>query len=287
MHEPVLVREVAQLMAGASTIVDFTVGAGGHARALLKAGADRVIGVDRDRDALELSRSRLAEFGRRFTPVHARFSEVRRIAQEAAVRAVDGLFYDLGVSSLHLDRPERGFSYRADGPLDMRMGSEEGGPTASDVANGYPEEELVRVLREHGEERHARRIARAIVRARARRRLATTRELAAVVAGAVPRRRGGPHPARRTFQAIRIEVNQELTELAVSLPAAIELLSVGGVAAAISYHSLEDRTVKRFFLDQTGLRVLTKKPLGASGAEIERNPRARSAKLRAAIKDAA
>jgi 16S rRNA (cytosine1402-N4)-methyltransferase len=208
---------------------------------------------------------------------------VTRIAAEAGVRAVDGVLYDLGVSSLHLDRPERGFSYRGEGPLDMRMEPE--GATAADVVNGYPEDELVRVLREYGEERQARRIARAIVRARQRKPLETTAELAAVAAGAMPRRRGGPHPARRTFQAIRIEVNRELEELGASLPQAAELLAPGGRLGAISYHSLEDRIVKRFMAgeQQAGrMRVLTRKPVRPEPAEAARNPRARSAKLRCA-----
>jgi 16S rRNA (cytosine1402-N4)-methyltransferase len=282
LHEPVLVAEVVELLSGAHRVMDLTVGSGGHAEALLDAGVERVIGVDRDPQALGAAGERLARFGDRFARVRARFSEVSRIAAEAEVRAVDGVLYDLGVSSLHLDRPERGFSYRAGGPLDMRMGPE--GPTAADVVNGYPEEDLVRVLRTHGEERHARRIARALVRARERKPFETTAELAAVVAGAVPRRRGGPHPARRTFQALRIEVNRELEELGASLPQAAELLAPGGRLVAISYHSLEDRIVKRFLVEeqQRGrMSVLTRKPVRPSAGEATRNPRARSAKLRA------
>jgi 16S rRNA (cytosine1402-N4)-methyltransferase len=283
LHEPVLVAEVVRLLSEAPTVLDLTVGTGGHAEALLDAGVERVVGVDRDPDALEVAGRRLARFGDRFAVVHAHFSEVSRIAAEAGVRAVEGVLYDLGVSSLHLDRPERGFSYRGEGPLDMRMGPE--GATAADVVNGYPEEELVRVLREYGEERQARRIARAIVRARQRKPLETTAELAGVAAGAMPRRRGGPHPARRTFQAIRIEVNRELEELGASLPQAAELLAPGGRLAAISYHSLEDRIVKRFLAgeQQAGrMRVLTRKPVRPEPAEAARNPRARSAKLRCA-----
>ncbi|MGH2682661.1 MAG: 16S rRNA (cytosine(1402)-N(4))-methyltransferase RsmH [Actinomycetota bacterium] len=282
-HEPVLVAEVVKLLSGAHTVLDMTVGTGGHAQALLDARVERVVGVDRDPEALGAASRRLARFGDRFVGVPARFSEVSRIAAEAGVRAVDGILYDLGVSSLHLDRPERGFSYRTGGPLDMRMGPE--GPTAADVVNGYPEEELVRILREYGEERHARRIAGAIVRARTRKPLETTAELAAVVAGAVPRRRGGAHPARRTFQAIRIEINRELEELGASLPQAAELLAPGGRLVAISYHSLEDRIVKRFLVAEEQaqrLRVLTKKPVRPGESEAARNPRARSAKLRSA-----
>jgi 16S rRNA (cytosine1402-N4)-methyltransferase len=280
LHEPVLVAEVVELLSRANTVIDLTVGSGGHAEALLERGVERVIGVDRDPQALAAALDRLARFGDRFHRVRARFSDVSRIAAEAGVRAVDGVLYDLGVSSLHLDRPERGFSYRAGGPLDMRMGPE--GPTAADVVNGYPEEDLVRVLREYGEERRAGRIARAIVRARERRPLETTDELAAVVAGAVPRRRGGPHPARRTFQALRIEVNRELEELGASLPQAADLLAPGGRMVAISYHSLEDRIVKRFLAGDERLEVLTKKVVRPGPAEMARNPRARSARLRAA-----
>lgn len=284
-HEPVLVTEVVELLSGAETVVDLTVGAGGHARALLDAGVGRVVGVDRDERALEEARARLAGLGARFRAVRGRFSEVLEVAEEAGVREAGGVLYDLGVSSLQLDLSERGFSYRAEGPLDMRMG--EGDLTAADVVNTYPEHELARVIREYGEERFAGRVARAIIRARERAPLETTRELAAVVAAAVPRRRGGPHPARRTFQAIRIEVNGELEELAASLPRAVQLLAPVGRIVAISYHSLEDRVVKRSFLDDERLEVLTKKPVRASKAEAERNPRARSAKLRAAERRAA
>jgi 16S rRNA (cytosine1402-N4)-methyltransferase len=279
-HEPVLVGVVVELLSRADTVVDLTVGPGGHARALLEAGVGRVLGVDRDREALAAARERLAGYGERFRSGAGRFSEVLEVAEEAGVREAGGVLYDLGVSSLQLDRAERGFSYRADGPLDMRMG--EGELSAAEVVNDYPEEELARVIRELGEERFAGRIARAIVRARQRAPLATTRELAAVVAAAVPKRRGGPHPARRTFQAIRIEVNGELEELAASLPRAVQLLAPGGRLVAIAYHSLEDRIVKRFLREDDRLEPLTKKPVRPSAAEAAHNPRARSARLRAA-----
>jgi 16S rRNA (cytosine1402-N4)-methyltransferase len=284
-HEPVLVEEVVELLSGAETVIDLTVGAGGHARALLDGGVGRLIGVDRDPEALTAARERLAGYGARFLGAPGRFSEVLEVAEEAGVRKAGGVLYDLGVSSLQLDRAERGFSYRAEGPLDMRMG--EGDFTAADVVNAYPEGELSRVIREHGEERFATRIARSIVRARERARLETTRELAAVVAAAVPSRRGGPHPARRTFQAIRIEVNGELEELAASLPRAVQLLAPAGRLVAIAYHSLEDRIVKRFLREDERLEVITKKPLRPQSEEAERNPRARSAKLRAAERRAA
>jgi 16S rRNA (cytosine1402-N4)-methyltransferase len=276
---------VVQLLSEAQTALDLTLGLGGHAEALLAAGVDRVIGVDRDSEALSVASQRLAAYGDRFRAVQARFSDVDGIARESDVRTLDAALYDLGVSSMHLGRPERGFSYRSEGPLDMRMGHD--GPTAGDVVNSYPEEEIARVLRDYGEERFARRIAGAIARARGRKPLETTTELAAVVASAVPKRRGGPHPARRTFQAIRIEVNRELEELAASLPQAVELLAPGGRLVVITYHSLEDRIVKRFIAGEQRLRSLSKKPLRPSAAEVARNPRARGAKLRAAEKEAA
>jgi 16S rRNA (cytosine1402-N4)-methyltransferase len=283
-HRPVLVRQVVELLAGADTVVDMTVGTGGHAEALLEAGVAQVVGIDRDTNALAVAAERLARYGRRFRGSPALFSRVQEVAEEAGVREAEGVLYDLGVSSLQLDRAERGFSYRGEGPLDMRMGD---GPSAADVVNTYSEEDLVRVIREFGEERFAGRITRAILRARSRSPIRTTRELAAVVAAAVPKRRGGPHPARRTFQAIRIEVNREIEELTASLPRAVQLLAPGGRLVAISYHSLEDRVIKRFLRDEEAVEVLTRKPVRPSAAEQDRNPRARSAKLRAAERRAA
>ena len=265
--------------------MDMTVGAGGHAAALLEAGARRLIGVDRDPSALEAAGERLSSYEDRVQLVSGRFSDVTEVAEEAGVDHADGVLYDLGVSSMQLDRAERGFSYREAGPLDMRMGAE--GTTAADVVNGYSEAELERVLRELGEERFARRIAGAIVRARTRAPLQSTRELSAVVAAAVPKRRGGPHPARRAFQAIRIEVNGEIEELAASLPRAVQLLAPSGRLVVISYHSLEDRVVKHTLRSDERVQVLTKKPLRPSEAEAAENPRARSAKLRAAERVAA
>jgi 16S rRNA (cytosine1402-N4)-methyltransferase len=195
---------------------------------------------------------------------------------------VGGVLFDFGVSSMQLDHPERGFGYRAPGPLDMRMDADEDAPTAADVVNTYPEERLARVIAEYGEERFARRIAGAIVRARGRAPITTTDQLAAIVAGSVPRRRGGAHPARRTFQAIRIEVNRELEEIAASLPHAADLLEPGGRLVVLAYHSLEDRIVKRFVAGHPTLRPITKKPIRATEAEVASNPRARSARLRAA-----
>jgi 16S rRNA (cytosine1402-N4)-methyltransferase len=270
--------EVVRFLGGRGTVIDMTLGAGGHAEALLEAGVQRLIGIDRDPNAVETATSRLSRFGDRFTAVRTRFSQL------PAVNRVDGVLWDLGVSSMQLDRTERGFSYRNDGPLDMRMDAE--GESAMDIVNTAPEDELARILFEFGEERRSRRVAAAIVRARTRSPITTTGELARVVAGALGARRGGPHPARRTFQALRIAVNRELEDLARSLPRAAEALAPGGRIVAISYHSLEDRIVKRFVNERDDLEPLTKKPLRPSKREQERNPRSRSAKLRAAEKRA-
>jgi 16S rRNA (cytosine1402-N4)-methyltransferase len=272
-----MVAEVIDQLSGRALVADMTVGAGGHAAALLDSGVGRVIGFDRDPQALRLARERLARYGERFTAVHRRFSQV---GEAEATGPLHGVLFDLGVSSMQLDEPERGFGYRSDGPLDMRMGG--GDLTAADLVNDLPERELADLLFEFGQEHRSRRIAAAIARARQRARIETTDQLAGVVVGALGRRPGGPHPARRTFQALRIAVNRELEELAASLPRAVGLLSPGGRVVVISYHSLEDGIVKRAFRDDDRLRVLTKKPMRASSQETTRNPRARSAKLRAA-----
>ena len=275
-HVPVMVEEVVRLLGGRGVVLDMTLGAGGHAEALLGSGVRRVIGVDRDPDAIRLATERLVRFGERFTAVQTRFSNV------PAENRVDGVLYDLGASSMQLDVAERGFSYRAGGPLDMRMERE--GGSAMDLVNTADETDIARILFEYGEERRSRRVAAAVVRARARSPITTTDELARIVASALGARRGGPHPARRTFQALRIAVNRELEELAASLPRAAGILAPGGRVVAISYQSLEDRIVKRFLNEAPDLDVLTKKPLRPSAAEDARNPRARSAKLRAAEK---
>jgi len=277
-----MVAEVVDfLVAGRSgtgaRVADMTVGAGGHAEALLEAGVGRVIGFDRDPEALRIARERLARYGDRFTAVHRRFSQV---GEAEATGPLQGVLFDLGVSSMQLDEPARGFGFRVDGPLDMRMG--EGDVTAADLVNDLPESALADVLFEYGQEHRSRRIAAAIARARQRARIETTDQLAGVIVGAVGPRPGGPHPARRTFQALRIAVNRELEELAASLPRAVGLLGPGGRVVVLSYHSLEDGIVKRAFRDDDRLHVLTKKPLQPSPEETARNPRARSAKLRAA-----
>jgi 16S rRNA (cytosine1402-N4)-methyltransferase len=273
-----MTAEVIELLAGRGTVVDMTVGSGGHAAALLEAGVSRLVGVDRDPDALALARERLSAFGDRVRLVGARFSE---IDEDVVGTPADGVLFDLGVSSMQLDRPERGFGYRVDGPLDMRMGEGSGAaaPSAADLVNGLPERDLADLIYRFGEERRSRRIAAAIVR---RRPIRTTDQLTGIIVSAVGKRPGGPHPARRTFQALRIAVNRELEELTAALPPAAGLLGPGGRVVVISYHSLEDRIAKRAFRDDDRLDVLTKKPLVASAAERAGNPRSRSAKLRAA-----
>jgi 16S rRNA (cytosine1402-N4)-methyltransferase len=269
-----MVQEVVRFLAGRRVVLDMTLGAGGHAEALLEAGVERVVGVDRDPVAIDLARGRLARFGDRVRTEVTPFSRMR------PEEGVDGVLYDLGLSSMQLERGERGFAYRVAGPLDMRMGPD--ARRAVDLVNEAPEKELADVIFRYGEERRARRVAAAIVRARARARIETTDELARVVAGAVGKRAGGPHPARRTFQALRIAVNRELEELDASLPQAVGFLAPGGRVVVIAYHSLEDRISKRFLRDEPRLEVLTKKPLRPSVEEVSRNPRARSARLRAA-----
>ena len=269
-----MVGDVIGFLGGRGTVVDMTLGAGGHAEALLDAGVDRVVGVDRDPEAIAMSTSRLAGYGERFGARLGAFSGF------APGEPVDGVLFDLGVSSMQLDRPERGFSYRRAGPLDMRMGPD--AESAMALAHGLDEEQLANVIYEYGEERRSRRVASAIVRARSREPIATTDELARVVAGAVGARKGGPHPARRTFQALRIAANRELEELTASLPQAVGFLAPGGRVVVIAYHSLEDRIVKRFVIGAEALQVLTKKPLTPTAAEAASNPRSRSAKLRAA-----
>jgi 16S rRNA (cytosine1402-N4)-methyltransferase len=277
-----MVAEVVEFLGRSRAVVDMTVGAGGHAEALLEAGVGRVVGVDRDPDALRLASARLARFGERFRVLPGAFGQ----APAAAIRAgeVDGVLFDLGVSSMQLDEGERGFGYRTDGPLDMRMDPGSAGPSAADLVNDLPEQELADLIFRFGEERQSRRVARAIVRARERGRIETTGELAGIVAGALGRRPGRAHPARRTFQALRIAVNREIEELTTSLPWAASVLAPGGRVVVLAYHSLEDREVKRFFRDTAALRPLVKRPLVPSEEEVLRNPRSRGAKLRAAEK---
>jgi len=278
IHQPVLLAEVLQELVPApgQTVIDATVGYAGHAVALWAAIAPggRLLGVDQDPTALEHARQRLPD---EVELRRGNFRDLARIAAEAGFVPADLLLADLGVSSAQIDRPERGFSFRSDGPLDMRMDPDQ--PlSAYEVVNAWEEEELVRILREYGEERFARRIAHRIC---ARRPIRTTAELKAVVASAVADKRSAGHPARRTFQAVRIAVNDELGALRALLDVAPQVVRPGGRVAVISFHSLEDRIVKRRFLEPP-YRALTRKPLQAGAAEQERNPRARSAKLRVA-----
>lgn len=299
-HVPVLLQSVLHFLQPrpGGVYVDGTLGAGGHTEAILRQSAPsgRVIGIDRDPEALSIARARLAEFGNRLHLVHATFDQMEEILRALGCTNVDGVLLDLGVCSYQLDRPERGFSFRYDGPLDMRMDPTQG-LTAAEVVNSLPEHALVKVLREWGEERYAGRIAKAIVRKRAKTPIQTTRQLAEVVAEAVPPsyRYGRIHPATRTFQALRILVNQELTLLEKGLCTAVRALAPGGRIAVISYHSLEDRLTKRVFRGFSGqgaelqgcpaiLRVLTRRPVVPDEAEVAQNPRARSAKLRAGEK---
>jgi 16S rRNA (cytosine1402-N4)-methyltransferase len=292
-----LLDEVLQQLAPerGGTFVDCTVGLGGHARALLQRGASRLVGIDRDRSALAVARDALAEFGDRVELVHADYRQLPRLLEARGLPAVDGILADLGVSSMQLDREGRGFSFRRDEPLDMRMDDSQG-RTAAQLLAEVEESELADVIYQFGEERHSRRIARALVRARGERPLQTTGQVADIIRR-VSRRRGYERidPATRTFQALRIWVNGELDGLDTFLASAAARLAPGGRLAVVSFHSLEDRIVKHTFRqlagggvpDARGLRVgvqvrlLTKRPIVAGDDEVTRNPRSRSAKLRA------
>ncbi|HKK02627.1 MAG TPA: 16S rRNA (cytosine(1402)-N(4))-methyltransferase RsmH [Gammaproteobacteria bacterium] len=306
-HAPVLLEEALEGLAirAAGHYLDATLGRGGHAAAILErlGGAGRLLVVDRDPEAIRAGERRF--FGdRRVSIVRGNFSELERIAREAGFEAgFDGMLLDVGVSSPQLDDPARGFSFMREGPLDMRMDPDSGSSAAQWLAHAT-ERDIVRVLRDYGEERHARRIARAIVAAREAEPIETTRRLAEVIAGAVPGREPGKHPATRSFQAIRIFINDELAELDAALEASLVLLKPGGRLCVISFHSLEDRRVKRFMRRQAettepwrGLpevpaharpkMALVGKARRAGEAEVAANPRARSAVLRAAERVAA
>jgi len=280
-----------------SVVVDATLGLGGHAETILRAAPHaRLVGIDRDTRALSLSRERLSPFEDRITLVHAVYDELPEVLADLGLPAVQGVLFDLGVSSMQLDEAERGFSYRFEGPLDMRMDQTKG-LSAADVVNSYDVAELTRIIRRYGEEKFADRVARAIVAARP---VSSTARLAELVRDAIPAatRRTGGHPAKRTFQALRIEVNAELSVLTRAIPAAIEALSVGGRLVVLSYHSLEDRIAKQAMaqastpglpvdlpvraVDATApIRLLTRGAEKASDEEIAANPRAASVRLRA------
>lgn len=297
-HKPVLLQEVVAWLEPrpAGIYCDATVGYGGHARAILEASKPdgRLVGLDRDADAIAAARQSLAEYGDRVSLYHAPFSELRSVLERAGSLPLDGCIADLGVSSPQLDRAERGFSFRRSGPLDMRM-DQSSGETAAELLLRVDAGELEAILRDLGEERYAGRIARAVVEARTRgERLETTAELAALVARNMPRHERHKDPATRTFQALRIAVNEELGQLERFLADAPRCLRPGGRVAVITFHSLEDRMVKHRFRELAGrgqdrdrtpeLDVLTKRPITATDEELAANPRARSAKLRAAQK---
>ncbi len=305
-HLPVLVDRVVALLAPAldtsgSVLVDATVGLGGHARAVLsQCPRARVVGVDRDLEALGLAAAELTPFASRLSLVHAVYDEIPRVLADLGLSAVQAVLFDLGVSSLQLDQRERGFAYSTDAPLDMRMDTSTG-PTAAEVLNTYPAKDLSRLLSTYGEERFARRIADLVVRERAKQPFDTSARLVELIRAAIPApaRRTGGNPAKRTFQALRIEVNDELKVLERALPAAVDALAVGGRIVVMSYHSLEDRLAKRTLVGRATstapldlpvvlaghepeLRLLTRGAEVADTAEIEHNPRAASVRLRAA-----
>lgn len=306
-HLSVMADEVVHLLnpADGNIFVDATLGGGGHAERILARMQPeaRLIGLDQDIRALQAARDRLRGYKDRVHLVHSNFAQLDQVLNDLQIRAVDGFLFDLGVSSPQLDVAERGFSYHEDAPLDMRM-DQTTGPTAADLLNEASEAEIRRWIWEYGEERWAQNIARQIVQRRTTAPLRTTGDLVAAIKAAIPApaRRGGPHPARRTFQALRIAVNRELEVLAEALEKAVDRLRPGGRLLVISFHSLEDRIVKRFFQAEADpcvcppdlpvcrcervprLRVLTRRPLTAKDEELAKNPRARSAKLRAAVR---
>jgi 16S rRNA (cytosine1402-N4)-methyltransferase len=303
-HVPVLLREVlTQLEPREGEVyVDATFGAGGYSRAILETGGSRVVGIDRDRNAIAGGFDLVEQAGGRLTLVEDRFSQLAEICAAQGLDAVDGVVMDVGVSSMQLDQASRGFSFRLDGPLDMRMGSS--GASAADVVARASEAQLADVIYRFGEERHSRSVARAIVAARKEAPITTTRALADIVARTVRSKPGDIHPATRTFQALRIFVNEELDELQEALEAAERVLKPGGRLVVVSFHSLEDRIVKNFLSERSktgggsrhlpdiakaapSFTLLTRRPLVAGDEETAANPRARSAKLRAAVRSEA
>jgi 16S rRNA (cytosine1402-N4)-methyltransferase len=307
-HVPVLLDRVVDLVTPpltpadreSSVFVDATLGLGGHSEAVLRAcPRARLVGVDRDVHALEAAGRRLADYADRADFVHAVYDEIPEVLARLGLEHADAILFDLGVSSMQLDVRERGFAYAEDAPLDMRM-NDTAGPTAADVLNTYSADELARILRTYGEERFARRIADAVVRERQREPFTRSARLVELIRESIPApaRRTGGHPAKRTFQALRIEVNDELSVLRRAIPAAVDAIGVGGRVVVMSYHSLEDRLVKQAFAAQTrtdvppdlpfvpdghepALRLLTRGAEKASEAEIAENPRAASVRLRA------
>ncbi|TMJ53750.1 MAG: 16S rRNA (cytosine(1402)-N(4))-methyltransferase RsmH [Alphaproteobacteria bacterium] len=303
-HIPVLGPQAVELLAvrEGGFYVDATFGAGGHSRAMLAAGNVKILGLDRDPTAIALGADLVERAAGRLTLVQANFADLDSVAHEFGRTAADGVLLDLGVSSMQLDHAERGFSFRLEGPLDMRMSS--AGPSAADILARASERDLAAIIATLGEERHARAVARAIAAARQRQAIRTTSELATIVARVVRGRPGDIHPATRTFQALRIFVNDELRSLAEALGAAERLLAPGGRLVTIAFHSLEDRIVKTFLAARgrpaapsrhlpervraaPSFQILTRRPVVPDDAELEANPRARSAKLRAAERTSA
>ncbi len=303
-HIPVLGREAIEYLAPRKDgiYVDATFGGGGYSRAILEFPGTRVIGIDRDRTAIAGGFSLVDQSNGRLTLVEDRFSHLAEICAAQELEAIDGVVMDVGVSSMQLDQAGRGFSFRLEGPLDMRMG--QSGPTAADVVARASEADLADIIYLFGEERHSRKVARAIVAARQEAPITTTRALADLVARVVRSKPGDIHPATRTFQALRIFVNEELDELALALGAAEQVLRPGGRLVVVSFHSLEDRIVKNFLAERSrsgggsrhlpevkqfppSFQVLTRRPVGPGEQESAANPRARSAKLRAAERTAA
>ncbi|WP_407176537.1 16S rRNA (cytosine(1402)-N(4))-methyltransferase RsmH [Bradyrhizobium sp. STM 3562] len=303
-HVPVLGREAVELLQPRTggIYVDGTFGAGGYSRAILKTPGTRVIAIDRDRSAVAGGFALLEQFEGRLTLVEDRFSHLAEVCAGQGVASVDGVVMDVGVSSMQLDEAERGFSFRLEGPLDMRMSDR--GPSAADVVARASEAQLADIIYLFGEERHSRKLARAIVAARKEAPITTTRALADIVARNVRSKPGEIHPATRTFQALRIFVNEELEELQLALEAAERVLSGGGRLVVVSFHSLEDRIVKNFLNERSkagggsrhlpevahaapSFRLITRRPLTPNETELAANPRARSAKLRAAERTAA
>ncbi|HYP51819.1 MAG TPA: 16S rRNA (cytosine(1402)-N(4))-methyltransferase RsmH [Pyrinomonadaceae bacterium] len=308
LHKSVLLAETLNYLAPQTDeiFVDATLGLGGHAEAILSASEKtQVVGIDQDTEAIAKAQARLEKFGARFRSFHANFAEIRKVLAQARVEKVDGVLADLGVSSLQLDSETRGFSFRHDAPLDMRMDAESGDETAAEMLETLSEFEIARIIYEYGEERFSRKIARWIVERRERgESIKTTGELARLVERAVPRtKKDKIHPATRTFQALRIAVNRELEILEDFVKDSIDILKPGGRMAIISFHSLEDRIVKQTLQKLAGkcfcppnfptcvcggaekkVEILTRKPVVADEAETAENPRARSAKLRACLK---
>lgn len=290
-HIPVLLKEVIEILNPKDGIViDATVGLGGHTKALLENSKVSVIGLDQDEEALELAKENLKEFKTRIIFIQGNFGNFKRIIEKNNyLGKVAGIILDLGVSSLQLDKAERGFGFKKEGPLDMRMDKNQK-LTAGEIINSWPKEEIFKIIRDLGEERFAPRITEAIISQRRKERIQTTKELAELIKGVVPLKYkfSKIHPATKTLQALRITVNSELSNLEKVLTDSIEVLKKGGKIVVISFHSLEDRIVKRFFKDmakKSKFLILTKKPIVPGKEEIGENPRSRSAKLRAAIKN--